>query len=127
MPLGDSPLGLLALTLALALASTGLGMLIGSLARTRKQAGAIGTVLGFVLFFASGLPPSSISRAGYESGLEGLRLYLSQLTPHAHAYDGYLNMMISGAGLADILPNVLALLGFGLVFFLLGVWRFRFE
>jgi ABC-2 type transport system permease protein len=127
MPLGDSPLGLLALTLALALASTGLGMLIGSVARTRKQAGAIGMVLGFVLFFASGLPPSSISRTGYESGLEGLRLHLSQLTPHAHAYDGYLNMMINSAGLTDILPNILALLGFGLVFFLLGLWRFKFE
>jgi ABC-2 type transport system permease protein len=127
MPLGDSPLGLLALTLALALASTSLGMLIGSLARTRKQAGAIGLVLGFVLFFASGLPPSSISHARYESTLEGLRLYLSQLTPHAHAYDGYLKMMINSAGLVDILPNILALLGFGAVFFLVGLWRFRFD
>jgi ABC-2 type transport system permease protein len=127
MPLGDSPLGLLALTLALALASTGLGMLLGSLARTRKQAGAIGLVLGFVLFFASGLPPSSISRAGYESGLEGFRLYLSQLTPHAHAYDGYLRLMLSGAGLVDLVPNILALLGFGLVFFLVGLWRFKYE
>lgn len=127
MPLGDSPLGLLALTLALALASTGLGMLIGSLARTRKQAGAIGLVLGFALFFASGLPPSSISRAGYESGLEGFRLYLSQLTPHAHAYDGYLKLMLNSAGLVDLLPNILALLGFAAVFLLIGLWRFKYE
>jgi len=127
MPLGDSPLGLLALTLALALASTGLGMLLGSLARTRKQAGNIGMVLGFVLFFASGLPPSSISRTGYESGLEGFRLYLSQLTPHAHAFNGYLELMLEGAGLVDLLPNILALLGFGVVFFLLGLWRFKYE
>ena len=127
MPLGDSPLGLLALTLALALASTGLGMLLGSLARTRKQAGNIGMVLGFVLFFASGLPPSSISRTGYESGLEGFRLYLSQLTPHAHAFDGYLRLMLEGAGPVDLLPNILALLGFGVVFFLIGLWRFKYE
>jgi ABC-2 type transport system permease protein len=127
MPLGDSPLGLLALTLALALASTGLGMLLGSIARTRKQAGAIGLVLGFVLFFASGLPPSSIGPAGYELGLEGFRLHLSQLTPHIHAYDGYLRLMIEGAGPADVLPNILVLLGFGVVFFLVGVWRFRYD
>jgi ABC-2 type transport system permease protein len=127
MPLGDSPLGLLALTLALALASTGLGMLLGSISRTRKQAGAIGMVLGFALFFASGLPPSSVSRTGYESGLEGIRLALSQLTPHAHAYDGYLSLMLEGAGVADILPNILVLFGFGVVFFLVGLWRFRYE
>jgi ABC-2 type transport system permease protein len=127
MPLGDSPLGLLALTLALSLASTGLGMLLGSIAHTRRQAGAIGLVLGFVLFFASGLPPASISRGGYELGLEGFRLYLSQLTPHVHAYDGYLRLMIEGAGAADVLPNVLVLLGFGIVFFLVGVWRFKYE
>jgi hypothetical protein len=35
--------------------------------------------------------------------------------------------MIDGAGLVDILPNVLALLGFGVVFFLLGLWRFKYE
>jgi ABC-2 type transport system permease protein len=120
-------LGLLALTLALALASTGLGMLVGSMARTRKQAGAVGLVLAFVLFFASGIIDISISRTGYELGLQGVRFYLSQLTPHAHAYDGYLKLMLGGAGLVDILPNILVLFGFGLVFFLLGLWRFKYE
>jgi ABC-2 type transport system permease protein len=47
MPLGE-PLGLLVLTLALALAATGLGMLLGSLAQTSKQAESIGILLGFV-------------------------------------------------------------------------------
>ena len=28
---------------------------------------------------------------------------------------------------ADILPNVLALLGFAVVFFLIGLWRFKYE
>jgi ABC-2 type transport system permease protein len=127
MPLGHSPLGLLALTLALALAATGLGMLIGSLARTQKQAGAIGTILSFVLFFVSGALSSTITRTGIESGLEGLRFYASQLTPHVYAFDGYSQLMFQGVGMVDILPNILALLGFGVVFFLLGLWRFRYE
>jgi ABC-2 type transport system permease protein len=130
MPLGD-PQGLLVLTLALALAATGLGMLLGSLAQTRKQAGGIGMLLGFVLWFASGFTSFALDLTGgqiqFGVPIEGFRYYLSQLTPHAHAINGYYKLMIDGAGLVDILPNVLALLGFGVVFFLLGLWRFKFE
>jgi ABC-type multidrug transport system permease subunit len=132
MPLGESPLGLLALTLALALCTTGLGMLVGSLARTIKQAGSIGLLLGFGLYFASGyLSTFSItgSTGAVDLGLpsEGFRFYLSQLTPHAHAIDGYMKLFLDGAGLADIGPNILALLGLGVVFFLVAMWRFKFD
>ena len=127
MPLGDSPLGLVALTLTLALASTGMGMAVGSLARTRKQAGNIGMVLGFVLYLASGLTSSShyLSNPAFQS--EGFSYYLAHLTPNAHAFDGFVKLMLNGGGLEDILPNMLALLGFGVVFFLIGVWRFKYE
>jgi ABC-2 type transport system permease protein len=131
MPLGESPLGLLALTLALALAATGLGMLVGSLARTSKQAGNIGMLLGFVLIFASGLIGVSIEKTGsmVEAHLpsEGFSFYLSQLTPHIHAVDGYLKLMLYGDGLVEILPNILVLLGFAAVFFLVAIWRFKFD
>jgi ABC-2 type transport system permease protein len=130
MPLGDLP-GLLVLTLVLSLAATGLGMLLGSLARTRRQATSIGMLLGFVLWFASGFTAFVIDLTGgqiqFQMPMEGLRYYVSQLTPHAHAIDGYYQLMIYGAGLVDILPHVLVLLGFGVVFFLLGLWRFSYE
>jgi ABC-2 type transport system permease protein len=131
MPLGNSPLGLLALTLALALAATGLGMMLGSLARTSKQAGSIGTLLGFAFLFASGFTslPVSITAgvAEINQPTEGFQYYLSQFTPHIHAYNGYFKLLLEGAGLADIWPNILILLGFGVVFFLIGLWRFRYE
>jgi len=133
MPLGDSPLALLSLTLALALAATGLGMLVGSLARTSKQAGSIGMLLGFVLFIAAGLTPATagidITDGVVELILpsEGFSFYLSQITPHAHAFDGYLKLIIHGAGFVDILPNIVTLIGFGMVFFLVAMWRFKFD
>ena len=112
-------------------AATGLGMLLGSLAQTRKQAGSIGILLGFVLWFASGFTSFAIDLTGgqiqFDLPVEGFRYYLSQLTPHAHAINGYIKLMIYGADLVDVLPNILALSGFGIVFFLLGLWRFRYE
>lgn len=131
MPLGDSPLGLLALTLALALAATGLGMLVGSLARTSKQAGNIGMLLGFVLYFASGFFAFTINISGGTADVsyqpEGFRFYISQLSPHAHAIEGYIELMLHGAGLLEILPNILALFGFAVVFFLIAMWRFKYD
>jgi ABC-2 type transport system permease protein len=132
MPLGNSPLALLVLTLALALAATGLGMLVGSLARTSKQAGNIGMLLGFVLFFAAGFISAfslEITNNVVEIGLpsEGFSYYLAQLTPHAHALDGYLKLILHGASFGDIMPNILALLGFAVVFSLVAMWRFKFD
>ncbi len=131
MPLGDSPLGLLAITLVLALAATGLGMLVGSLARTGKQAGNIGMLLGFVLYFASGFFSFTVNVSDGAANVsylpEGIRFYISQLTPHAHAIEGYIKLMLNGAGLMDILPNILALFGFAVLFFVLAMWRFKYD
>ncbi|MEJ2750367.1 MAG: ABC transporter permease, partial [Anaerolineae bacterium] len=49
MPLGDSPLGLLLLTIALAMSATALGMLLAAWAKTSSQADSLGTIIGFVL------------------------------------------------------------------------------
>jgi ABC-2 type transport system permease protein len=130
MPLGD-PLGLLVLTLALALAATGLGMLLGSLARTSKQAGSIGILLGFGLWLASGFTAFKIDLTGgaiqFGVPIEGFKFYVSQLTPHAHAIHGYYDLMIFGADLGQLLPNVAALLGFAVVFLAVAIWRFKFD
>lgn len=127
MPLGESLQGLAALRLALALASVGLGMLPGMIARTSKQAGHINMVVGFLLYCASGSTAGSVSSTGFATGLEGFRLSLSQLTPHAHTIDGFTRLILEGAGLVGILPSILVLLGVGAVCFLLGMRRFEYE
>ena len=106
-------------------------MLLGAFSRSAKQAASIGLLLGFALAFAAGFIPVPvvISPSGTEVKLpsEGLAYYLSQLTPHVHAYNGYLKLLLEGGGLVDIWPNVAILLGFGAVFLTLGLWRFRYE
>jgi ABC-2 type transport system permease protein len=130
MPLGEAP-GLLALTLALALAATGLGMLLGSLVRTSKQASSIGMLLGFGLWFASGFTSFKIDLTGgaiqFNMPIEGIKHIISQLTPHAHAIRGYYDLMIYGADLGQLLPNIAVLLGFAVVFLAVAIWRFKFD
>ncbi len=120
MPLGNSPAALLALTLAMGLASSALGLLIGSLFHNSKQAGNAGTILGFVLMLVGGC----VFPTFYQ---EGLIFYLSQLTPHAHALDGFVQVMNQGAGLITILPNVGILVGMAVLFGTIAMWRLKWE
>jgi linearmycin/streptolysin S transport system permease protein len=121
MPLGESPLALLLLTLALALASSSLGMLLGTLCRSSKQADRLGMVLGFVLMTLGGTVGFPLFRA------EGFMGILSRLTPNAWGIEGYMGLVADNWTLAQTAPNILALLGFAVVFFALAVWRFKFD
>ncbi|MEJ2735899.1 MAG: ABC transporter permease [Anaerolineae bacterium] len=118
--LGDSPLALALLTLVLALASASLGLLLGALCRTSQQAERVGQVLGFVLLALGGTIFPTFN-------MEGLMGILSKLTPSAWAIQGYMGVMSEGWTLAQVAPNILILLGFAAVFFVLAVWRFRFD
>ncbi len=121
--LGSDPLALVAITLAVAFVAVSMGMLIAAFARTSKQADNVGMVLAFVFAGIGGAFPTwpPMFRSG---GFIGV---LSKFTPHAHALEGYYSVMAENAGLANILPQLGILLIMGLVFFLIAVWRFKFE
>lgn len=125
MPLGNSLAGLLLVTVAMGLAATGLGMLIAALSKTDRQADSIGLVLGFVLGGLGGCfiidSPVPLYKAG------GTIEMISRLTPQAQALMGYDRLLNGGGDVAAVLPNVLALLGLALLFFVIASWRFRFE
>jgi len=118
MPLGDSLLGLVLLTLALALAAASLGMLVAALVRTAGQASSVSTLMAIVLAVLGGVMIPH---------LPGTPLYWpSQLTPHAHAIKAY-NKLMLGAAAVDIVPQVGLLVGVAALFFVIAVWRFKFE
>ncbi len=124
MPLGKSPVALVLLTLALALAATAMGMLVAALSKTPQQADNIGTVLGFVLGGIGGciaVTPTPLTRS------EGFMGVLSKLTPHAHAVEGYYRLMGENATFVQVLPEIGILTAIGSVFFVIAVWRFKFE
>ncbi len=119
MSLGESPLALLGLTLALALASAPLGTLLGALCKTSKQADQLGMVLGFVLLALGGsLYPLFRS--------EGFIGTLSRMTPSTWGIEGYMGVVADHWTLAQTAPNILMLLAFSAVFFAMAEWRLQF-
>ncbi|MCS7087303.1 MAG: ABC transporter permease [Thermoflexales bacterium] len=120
MSLGRSPLGLAAVSLAVAAAATGLGVLVSALARTEAQVGGLTVLLLLTLAALGGcFVPRFIMP-------EWLRL-LGLITPHAWALDAYQDLLVRGYGFMTVLPKVGMLLVFAALFFGMGVWRFRFE
>ncbi|MEJ2211070.1 MAG: ABC transporter permease [Anaerolineae bacterium] len=124
MPIGHSPLGLVLLSLAVGLTSAALGMLIAALARSASQASSMGIILGLVLAAIGGCISMSGQPVFREPGFMGT---LANLTPHAYALEGYYSLMAEDAALVSILPEMAMVLAFGAVFFLVAVWRFRYE
>jgi ABC-2 type transport system permease protein len=120
MPMGSSPLGLVVLTLALAVCSASLGMLLGALCRTSKQATSVGMILGFILMALGG------TIFPFFRG-DGFMATLSKLTPNAHALAGYMGLLSDEWTFLQVLPQIAILFGFAAVFFGIAVWRFRFD
>ncbi len=123
-PLGKSPLGLVALTLVVAFNATALGSLVAAVAKTAKQADNIGLILAFVLAGLGGAMAMSTEPLYRSGGTMGI---ISSITPHAHAVEGYYRLMAENASFVQILPQLAILLGMGVVFILVALWRFRFD
>ena len=121
--LGRSPVALVAITIVVAFVAVSLGMLVAAFARTSKQAANIGMILAFVMAGIGGAFPTwpPMFRS------EGFIGTLSKFTPHAHALEGYYSVMAENATFTQILPQLGFLLLMGTVFFLIAVWRFKFE
>jgi len=119
MPLGNSPLGLLLLSVALAMSAAALGLLLATWAKTSSQADSLGTIIGFVLAGLGGCIVS-FSEGSFMS-------VVSRFTPHGHALTGFYGLLNGRFGVIDVLPQVGMLLGFTAVFFLIAMWQFKFE
>ncbi|MBI5502589.1 MAG: ABC transporter permease [Deltaproteobacteria bacterium] len=118
--LGHSPAGLLVVAVAAAAASSGLGVLVSAFARTEAQIGGLTTMLLLALSAVGGC---FVPRVIMPDWLRTVGL----ASPHAWALDGFQDILVRGQGVVDVLPRAGALLAFAAVFFLVGVWRFRFE
>jgi len=51
----------------------------------------------------------------------------AKILPTTWAMLGMIELTVYNAGLIQILPYAAVLIGFSMVFFVVGVWRFRYE
>jgi ABC-2 type transport system permease protein len=117
---GREPLALFVILLTSALAAAAFGTLMGTFIKTEGQAGGLSVMFGMVFALMGGcwypleLFPPAIQNA-------------VKILPTRWAMQGMLDLVLRGGGLQDVLPEAAVLLGFAVVFFSLGVWRFRYE
>lgn len=111
---------LILILFAFALAATGLGTLAGTFVRTASQAAWVTIMLSMLTAALGGAWwPLEITPAAYQTAVKVL--------PTTWAMIGLNDVIVRGQGVEGILTEVLVLLGFAVVFYILGVWRLRFE
>jgi ABC-2 type transport system permease protein len=106
MKLGHLP-ALVMVSLALAAAANGLGLLVAALGKTEAQVNGLSVLLTVIM--------------------PDLMKTLSLFTPHAWALAGYHDIIIRGLGVKEVLTETGVLLGFASIFFVVALWRFRFN
>ncbi|MBE9507468.1 MAG: ABC transporter permease [Chloroflexi bacterium] len=118
--LGNEPLATVLVVVLLALCSSAFGILIAALARTEGQIGGLSTLL----LWGMGLLGGSIIPLFI---LERMLGPVPMVVPHYWANRALVDLMLRGHGLADVVVEMAALLGFTVLFFAIGLWRFEFD
>jgi ABC-2 type transport system permease protein len=116
----DNPAALAVVMIASALAAAALGTMLGTFVKTEGQASGLSIMLGMVMALLGG--------CWYPIELfpEVVRNIVKVL-PTTWAMQGMLDILLRGQGVAGILPEAGVLLAFAAVFFMIGIWRFKFE
>ena len=117
---GSQPIALGVMMVSAALAAAALGTTLGTFVKTESQASGLSIMTGMVMALLGGcwypleLFPQAVQN-------------IVKILPTTWAMRGLLDIVLRGQGLAAILPVAGILLSFALVFFGVGIWRFRYE
>jgi ABC-2 type transport system permease protein len=103
-----------------ALAAGALGTMLGTFVKTEAQGNGLSIMIGMVMAMLGGCwYPIELFPQVMRSAAQALPTYWSM--------QGMLDILVRGQGVEGILLESGVLLGFALVFFLIGVLRFRYE
>ena len=117
---GHAPLALAVMLISSALAAASLGTMLGTFVKTEGQANGLSIMFGMVMALMGGcwypleLFPQTVQ-------------HVVKVLPTTWAMQGLLDIVLRGQGLTAILPETGVLLGFSVIFFVIGILRFKYE
>jgi ABC-2 type transport system permease protein len=120
VPLENAPVGVALVSIMTALCASALGILIAAIARTESQIGG----MGMLVLWGMGLLGGCIAPAFLLDRYLGP---LPKIVPQYWANRAFDDLLVRGLELQDIALELAVLLGFTILFFVIGAWRFDFE
>jgi ABC-2 type transport system permease protein len=117
---GNSVLAIAMMLVSSTLAAAALGTMLGTLVKTESQANGLSIMVGMVMAMLGGcwypleLFPQTVQN-------------VVRVLPTTWTMQGMLDIALRGQGPEGVLLEMLVLFGFALAFFLVGIWRFKYE
>ena len=112
--------GLIALLIGASFATTGLGIVLVSIVKTRRQLNPIVTLVVLIT--------SAIGGAWWPLFLEPTWMQqIAKIGITAWAMEGLNGIMLLGKDFVQVLPSILGLLAYGLICFAIALRLFRFQ
>ncbi len=117
---GNAPAAAVLIVVASALAAGALGTMLGTFVKTEAQGNGLSIMVGMVMAMLGGCwYPIELFPQVMRTAAQALPTYWSM--------QGMLDILVRGQGINSVLPEAGILLGFALVFFVIGIMRFRYE
>lgn len=117
---GQSPVALLVMLVTFGLASVAFGTMLGTFTKTESQASNLSIALGMTMALLGGcwfpieVFPDTVAK-------------IVHILPTTWAMQGLTDIVQRGQGLAGITLEAAVLVGFAIIFFAVGIFRFRYE
>ncbi len=118
--LGLSPAAVIILSILMVITSSAFAIMLATLAKTQRSAGSMAVLAALVMAPLGGCWwPLFILPKWMQA--------LAKITPHGWATTGFNKLMPFSADFGAVVPEMLALIGFAVVFGVIAIWRFRIS
>jgi ABC-2 type transport system permease protein len=111
---GNSPGGLLLISASVSFSALSVALLIASVARTTEQATTIGGIMNIIFGALGGIMVPKFVMPGFMQ-------HIANISPMSWGLEGFLDIFLRNGSVADVIPESLSLLIFGIVMLTLAV------